>query len=290
MGYSSKWSLSLRYGSHNYGGLEIKNLSTTALIKKMHGLQNLLYKNESTNAVYLVIACFQHASGLTIPILEPPHAASKYVNSIWLSNFINILPSHEVQIILQRKFTPSPQCYNDHALMNDIAKIISSALTLKRLNTCILYLQVTWVSDIANVNGDKIIESALKGERSTYQISNVQWPLQQRPNEQTWKIWQNTIQQICCCNNNNLLHRQYKVQQWLFSPGPRTTEHIYQYSPLSEEVYVQESETIIQHFATKTNRHKVAVIKDTEDYCSQFPEDCIPITRLQDNTFQINLS
>ena len=29
-----------------------------------------------------------------------------------------------------------------------------------------MYLQVTWVSDIANVKEDKILESALKGERS----------------------------------------------------------------------------------------------------------------------------
>ena len=77
MGYSSKWPLALRYGSHNYGGLEIKNLATTALIKKIHGLQNLLYKTESANTVHLVIAWFQHASGLTTPILEPPHAPSK---------------------------------------------------------------------------------------------------------------------------------------------------------------------------------------------------------------------
>ena len=192
-----------------YGGLEIKNLSTTALIKKIHGLQNLLYKKESANAVHLVIAWFQHTSGLTKPILEPPHAASKYVNSIWISNFINSLSSHQVQIILQKTFTLSPQRYNDHALMDDITKIISSALTLKRLNECRIYLQVTWVSDIANVKGDKILESALKGERSTNQISNIQWPLQQRPNEQTWKIWRKTIRQIYCCNNNNLLHRQF---------------------------------------------------------------------------------
>ena len=173
--------------------------------------------------------------------------------------------------------------------MDDITKIISSALTLKRINACRMYLQVTLVSDIANVKGDKILESALKGERSINQSSNVQWPLQQRPNKQTWKIWRKTIRQIYCCSNNNLLHRQYKLQQWLFSPRSRTTKHIYQYSPLLDEIYVQGRDSIIQHFATKTNRHKVAIIKDTEDYCSQFPEDCIPITKLQDNTFQINL-
>ena len=82
MRYSSKWPLVLRYGSHNYGGLEIKNLTTTALIIKIHGLQNLMYKKESVNAVHLVLAWFQHASGLTAPILEPPHTASKYINSI----------------------------------------------------------------------------------------------------------------------------------------------------------------------------------------------------------------
>ena len=290
MGYSSKWPMALRFGSHNYGGLELKNLATTALIKKIHGLQNLLYKPKSANAVHLVIAWFQHASGLTTPILEPPHAASKYVNSIWLSNFINLLSTHQVQMILKIKFTPLPQRYNDNALMDDITQLISSEVTLKRLNACRMFLQVTWTSDIANVKGDKILESALKGEKSIHQISKVQWPLQQRPNEQTWKIWRKTIRQVYCCNNNNLLHRKYKLQQWLSSPKSRTTEHKYQYSPLSEEVYVKGRDAIIQHFAAKTNRNKVAIIEDTEDYCSQFPDDCIPISKLQDNTFQINFS
>ena len=174
MGYSSKWPLALRYGSHNYGGLGIKNLATTALIKKIHGMQNLLYKPDSANVVHLVIAWFQHASGLTTPILEPPHAASKYVNSIWLSNFINLLSTHQVHIILKRKLTQLPQNYNDNALIDDITKLISSAVTLKRLNACRMCLQVTWTSDIANVKGDKILESALKGEKSIHQISKVQ--------------------------------------------------------------------------------------------------------------------
>ena len=97
-----------------------------------------------------------------------------------------------------------------------------------------------------------------------------------------------TIRQIYCCNNNNLLHRKYRLQQWLSSPQSRTTKHIYQYSPISEEIYIQGKESIIQYFASKTNRNKMAIIKDTEDYCDQFPDDCIPITKLQDNTFQIN--
>ena len=174
--------------------------------------------------------------------------------------------------------------------MDDITKLISSAVTLKRLSACRMFLQVTWTSDIANVKGDKILESALKGEKSIHQISNVQWPLQQRPNAQTWKKWRKTIRQLYCCNNNNLLHRKYKLQQWLSSPKSRTTKHIYQYSPLSEEVYVQGKDSIIQHFAAKTNTNKVAIIKDIEYYCSQFPDDCIPITKLRDNTFQINFS
>ena len=95
MGYSNKWPLVLRYDSLNYGRFEIKNLVTAALIKKIHGLQNLIYK-KSDNAVYLVLAWFQYASGLTTPIFEPPHAALKDVNSIWMSNFINLLSSHQV--------------------------------------------------------------------------------------------------------------------------------------------------------------------------------------------------
>ena len=65
-------------------------------------------QKESANTVHLVIVWFQHASGLTTPILEPPHAASKYINSIWLSSFINLLSSHQVQIILKKVHSITP--------------------------------------------------------------------------------------------------------------------------------------------------------------------------------------
>ena len=75
-----------------------------------------------------------------------------------------------------------------------------------------------------------------------------------------------------------------------FSPISGTTKHKYHYSPLSEEVYVQEKGSIIQHFVTTTNQKKVAIIKDTKDYCSKISVDCTPITKLQDNTLQINFA
>ena len=34
IGYNRTWPLAMRYGNHNYGGLELKDPSTEAVIKK----------------------------------------------------------------------------------------------------------------------------------------------------------------------------------------------------------------------------------------------------------------
>ena len=162
MSYSSEQPLPLKDCSQNYGRLERINLATTSRIKKIDGLKNLLYKKDSANTTHLIIVWYQHSSGLTTPILEPPLEATKYTNSIWISNFINLMSSQKVQMELKRKFIPSPQRYNDHILMNEITKIISSTLVLKKINACRLYLQVIFVSKIIDIKGDKLLESALK--------------------------------------------------------------------------------------------------------------------------------
>ena len=59
--------------------------------KKIKGIQSLFYKPDSQKGVQLVIAWYQHVSGLPQPILEISHNAITYVNSIWMNNFIELL-------------------------------------------------------------------------------------------------------------------------------------------------------------------------------------------------------
>ena len=120
-GYNNKWPKALRHGT-TYCGLDLKDPSTEAIIKKIKGIQSLFYKPDSRKVVQYVLAWYQHVSELSQPILETSHNATKYVNSGWVNNLIELLQDHGLQIKLKQNFVHAPQRINDRFLMDDITK------------------------------------------------------------------------------------------------------------------------------------------------------------------------
>ena len=59
---------------------------------------------------------------------------------------------------------------------------------INKLHAYRLYLQVTLLSDITNLKGDKILSSSLQGKRAQHRSSAYGWPRQQRPNTHSWKL------------------------------------------------------------------------------------------------------
>ena len=117
----------------------------------------------------LGICRYQDVFGLSQPILETSNIATKYVNIVWVNNFIDLLQDHGLQIKLKQKFVHAPQRINDRFVMDDITKITSSRLTLQRLNACRMYLQVTLLSEIIDIQGHQITSSATRGVRNPNQ-------------------------------------------------------------------------------------------------------------------------
>jgi hypothetical protein len=60
-----------------------------------------------------------------------------------------------------------------------------SGKELQQINYCRIYLQVFFMSDIANVKGTEVEERARKGKRQVGRKSEWEWPVQQRP--VSWK-------------------------------------------------------------------------------------------------------
>jgi hypothetical protein len=69
-------------------------------------------------------------------------------------------------------------------------ELTGSALVNKRdlteINRCRVYLQVFFLSDIVNIQGDTIEEWAITGERSKARHSTWHWPVQQKPPRTMW--------------------------------------------------------------------------------------------------------
>ena len=133
MGYNRTWPSALRFGCHKYSSLQLKDMQTEATIRKINGIRSLLQKKDSSKAVHILIAWYQHASGITFPILERTPWTISYVNSTWMKDFIRLLRKHSIELKLQKKNIPTKQRHNDRCIMHDILSMTSSISIQKKL-------------------------------------------------------------------------------------------------------------------------------------------------------------
>ena len=70
IGYNRTWSIALRFGTHKYGGLQIKILEVEALIKKLQCQKNTHALKKTHKLIIIVFSWFQHIAGKSFPILE----------------------------------------------------------------------------------------------------------------------------------------------------------------------------------------------------------------------------
>ena len=97
--------------------------------------------------------------------------------------------------------------------MDDIHKYTSSITTLKLLNACKFYLQITFISGITNLAGDKIIQGATSGQKQDFPTSKLRWPTQRKPNKKTWQVWKSALLAMYCNNGLSLKHEK-KLHKW----------------------------------------------------------------------------
>ena len=84
-----------------------------------------------------------------------------------------------------------------------------------------------------------------------------------------------------------MLHQHFRLQQWLQSSTARLTQYKFQYSPANNEIYHLHNRIISHHYTCNHTRNSVSISKDTEDYCSLLPKDCIPIDPVIRTTFKV---
>ena len=120
--------------------------------------------------------------------------------------------------------------------MDDIHKYTSSTNQLQLLNACRIYLQITFLSDITNIAGEKIIKGATTGQKQDIPTSKLRWPVQQKPNKTTWQIWKSVLKNIYCNDGLSLKHDK-KLYKWS-SHIQSTQQHQYYFHPLVMKYFI----------------------------------------------------
>ena len=60
-----------------------------------------MHKDKTQKLIIIVFSWFQHITGTSLPILENDNQTTKYVNSIWINDFIKLLKTIKVQLKLR---------------------------------------------------------------------------------------------------------------------------------------------------------------------------------------------
>ena len=113
--------------------------------------------------------------------------------------------------------------HQDSCLMEDFLLEDPTAMELRQLNLCRLYLRVTTLSDICNANGQAVTKQCWEGIQPTDAIQL--WPRQPKPPSKAWSVWRTYINQCYLADDTTTRKKRTNLQ--LATPlGPWLPDHI----------------------------------------------------------------
>ena len=187
----------LRFETHNYCELQLKDCAVEATIKK--------YKVSEIYYIKRYIKIHQRHDSVVSASISNYNSCPRiykhclsYIKSIYMNDFLRLLQKYNIKLKIKAKMIPQKQRFNDSCIMEDTLITTTSQTDIKRINACRIYLQGTSLSDISNIKGTALIAGSLIGDRSKIAISNLDCPNQRNPNPSTWLLWSLTTKHIYC--------------------------------------------------------------------------------------------
>ena len=135
-----------------------------------------------------------------------------YINSCWFNDFARLLKRYGAEIQRRSNVILPAQKENDVFIMKHILTNSPSIITNKKFNACQLYLKVTFLSDINNLEGDTLLLTSLQGIRAQNRTSKYDYPNQQHSNTHSWKL--TTLPLQTASNNYSTSRYQSNKRQY----------------------------------------------------------------------------
>ena len=192
-------------------------------------------KNDQLGKMYSnTLAMHQLVAGISRPILEDTTTTLPYLTPGIFTSLRNFLASTNcsIQASTQKKFLLPRE--NDHCIMDIMTSQNYSNRQLKQINACQLYLQVITLSDITDGSGNQILREAMDGRPIPTSTSNLIWPRQHFPSQQSWVTWRSAIRKVWLLYSRRYTmkpshwlgewneQRFHHHRQWTYAIEPRT--------------------------------------------------------------------
>jgi hypothetical protein len=276
LGYISSFPRKILFGPKLFGGIGAKDLEAVQGIAMILVLIKHI-RNGSTvgDAGEILIRWAQMMAGTSLPILvdnqDIPHIENKWIRK--LREFLRVI---NAQIKETDPWTIPSAREHDHHIMDAVLKSPTiSTSECARINYCRMYLQVTTLSDITTSDGNYIRYDVLMGEGDrTQRIEDIKWPYQEKPNTETWKLWEKTIRSLFCTHGQKL---RQPLGQWT---DPEITKWKYRYSHKTQALYRYSKSQWHEHQNDKRSRRRILVEESSKP--TTLPDDSVPVTDIEE--------
>jgi Reverse transcriptase (RNA-dependent DNA polymerase) len=217
LGYNKHMPRAVVFATKSRGGLGILNLSTeqgTSQIQLL--IAHIRAKKYLYNTIIILLETFQLLAGLSAsPLIDS--SPRLYVDSPWIQSVQHFLQSINGTIYVPEPTNITKNRVNDKPIMNPEISTFTKS-DMECINACRFFLQVTYLSEISNDQGNMILKEAIKGTVDKngkpllweISFSNMVWPRQPRPSTASWNKWKKYLQQITHPN----FHIQPPLGDW----------------------------------------------------------------------------
>ena len=143
----------------------------------------------------IMLSWAQLGTGMGFSLLEWPKKYVPHLECAWTQSIRQGLADIGSRIECHQTFVYKPRRTQDGHIMDAIcAGKQFTALDIRRINGCCLYLQVMLLSDIASPCGQYINQAYYAGDLAQRQNwPSTKYPRQACPNKVTWALWQRAL-------------------------------------------------------------------------------------------------
>lgn len=203
--YNRNSRLEVLYGPTYLGGAGfIPWLTLQGEGQVMNFLQHWRGNSKTTSLLRISLSWAQYQAGMEASILEDVGRPLPTVEAEWLISMRWFLDEAESTLEVDKTFSYPIQRQNDRHLMDIVYESgLFTQREQKLVNYCCMYLRVTTISDITNLQGNKLQEGAREGDRSKLisQPKELQ-AVQERPLYKSWRCWIRLMNLISKANGN----------------------------------------------------------------------------------------
>ena len=157
--------------------------------------------------------------------------------------------------------------------------------SIRQINYCRLYLDVTLLSDITRPDGRRLDKAAYDGNLTQLHSTNPGLSVNQpKPNNKAWQEWRKFLHLVVHWDAE--LHLKTPSTEWIVAPLQYTPRWKYLYSRAQDRLFVRTTVGYMVH-----HRLRYDFDLDPTDFVATVPSDFLPIeARQTDHTWNMSRS